>query len=155
MSLEMLGYVLLILVVLGGAAVGLNEVFLKNDIANLERDLVAMRMNTKQRFQQQRNYNNISNEIAIQGGLAPKSLIAGDNLRHTWDGDITLSSNSGRGSFLITLLNIPQKVCAELGSFQSGEWLSINVNGSATSGDDVAGIISSCQESNTLVFEAR
>jgi hypothetical protein len=155
MSLEMLGYVILILVVLAGAALGLSNVFAKNDVASLKREIIAIRINAKQMFSTQRNYSGLNNDIAIRGGIAPKSLIKGESLQHPWGGDIRLSSNNARASFFVELSALPQEACAQLGAFQTDEWLGVTVNGSTARGDDVASVIAGCRESNTVVFEVR
>lgn len=154
--LEAIGVLLIALVVIGGAAYGLNSAFSKSKVANTQQDLVTTRMQIQQLFSGSTNYSGLDNVVAINAGVVPKNMVKGTDLKNAWGGNITIASEDTNASFTITLLQIPKDECTQLAKFQLDAWLSVVVNGSLVNAtDSIANIVSNCSTSNTLVYEAR
>lgn len=154
--LEGIGMVLIALVVIGGAAYGLNSAFSKAKVANTQQDLVTTRMQIQQLFSGATNYSGLTNEVAINAGVVPKNMIKGTDLKNAWGGDLTIANEDANASFTITLSQIPKDECTQLAKFQLDAWLSVKVNDTLVEiTDTIASIVGNCQASNNLVYEAR
>lgn len=154
--MEVLGALLIALVVIAGSAVYLNTGFSRSKVVSLEQDLVSMRMQIQQLFSGSSDYSGLDSDTAIKAGVVPKSLIKGSSLKTPWGGEISLSTNSSNGSFIIELSGIPQEECTHLAKFQSDAWLSVAVNGNTLSADNTVGdIVDNCATTNTIAYEVR
>lgn len=154
--MEVLGAILIGLVIIAGAAVGLNSAFSKSKVASTQQDIVTMRMQIQQLFSGSSDYSGLDNATAIKAGVAPKSFIKGNDLKNAWGGQISLSTDAANASFKITLDTIPQDECTQLAKFQPDAWLSVDVNGTAVeSTGDIATIVGACAATNTITYEAR
>lgn len=154
--LETLGAILVGLIILAGAALGLNAAFSNSKLGETEQNLITMRMQIQQMFSGSSDYTGLDNELALQAGLVPKPFIKGSSIRNSFGGDITLAPVTGSSAFSITLTSIPQDECTKLAKFQTDAWLSVNVNGTDTTGGSVAEIVTACSSSsNTITFTAR
>lgn len=154
--LETIGALLIGLVVLGAAAYGLNSAFSKSKVTSMQQDLVTSRMQIQQLFSGSTNYNGLTNEVAINAGVVPKSMVKGNDLKNPWGGEITLASEDANASFLISMSQIPKDECTQLARFQLDAWLSVKVNDTTvTTTDSVATVVGHCTGSNTIIYEAR
>jgi type II secretory pathway pseudopilin PulG len=154
--LETLGAILVGLIILAGAALGLNAAFSNSKLGETEQNLITMRMQIQQMFSGSSDYTGLDNELALKAGLVPKPFIKGSSIRNSFGGDITLAPVTGSSAFSITLTSIPQDECTKLAKFQTDAWLSVNVNGTDTTGGSVADIVTACSSSNnTITFTAR
>lgn len=154
--MEVLGAILIGLVIIAGAAVGLNSAFSKSKVASTQQDIVTMRMQIQQLFSGSSDYSGLDNATAIKAGVVPKSFIKGNDLKNAWGGQITLSTDAANASFKIALDTIPQDECTQLAKFQPDAWLSVDVNGTAVEGNsDIAAIVGACAAANTITYEAR
>jgi hypothetical protein len=139
----------------------INSGFSKSKIASTEQDVVSMRMQIQKLFANTsgNGYSGLTNGTAVSAGVVPKTFIKGDSdLRHTWGGPITLSSNSENVSFLIDMEEIPHDACVELAHFQTGEWFSVSVNGTEIEPEtEVMDVVANCSagNDNQIIFEAR
>lgn len=154
--MEVLGAILIGLVIIAGAAVGLNSAFSKSKVASTQQDIVTMRMQIQQLFSGSSDYSGLDNATAIKAGVVPKSFIKGNDLKNAWGGQISLSTDAANASFKISLDTIPQDECTQLAKFQPDAWLSVDVNGTAVEGaSDIATIVGACAAANTITYEAR
>lgn len=154
--LETLGAILVGLIILAGAALGLNSAFSSSKLGETEQNLITLRMQVQQMFSGSSDYSDLDNALALQAGLVPKPFVKGSSIRNAFGGDITLSPVSGTSAFSITLTSIPQDECTKLAKFQTDAWLSVTVNGTDVTGSGVADIVAACaSSSNTIVFTAR
>lgn len=154
--MEVLGAILIGLVIIAGAAVGLNSAFSKSKVASTQQDIVTMRMQIQQLFSGSSDYSGLDNATAIKAGVVPKSFIKGNDLKNAWGGQISLSTDAANASFKISLDTIPQDECTQLAKFQPDAWLSVDVNGAAVEGaSDIATIVGACAAANTITYEAR
>ncbi|WP_027191463.1 type 4 pilus major pilin [Fundidesulfovibrio putealis] len=154
--LETLGAILVGLIILAGAALGLNSAFSSSKLGETEQNLITLRMQVQQMFSGSSDYTGLDNALALQAGLVPKPFIKGSSLRNSFGGDITLAPVNGTSAFSITLTSIPQDECTKLAKFQTDAWLSVNVNGTDVTGGTVADIVAACASvTNTITFTAR
>lgn len=154
--MEVIGALLISLIVIAIVVGNMNSGFSKSKVASLEQDIVTMRMQIQQLFSASPDYSGLDNATAVKGGVVPKGLIKGNNLKTPWGGEINLSTNDANGSFTIELSGIPQDECTQLAKFQTDAWLSVEVNGNALESDNtVADIVDSCATNNTIAYEAR
>lgn len=154
--LETLGAILVGLIVLAGAALGLNSAFSSSKLSETEQNLITMRMEIQHMFSGSSDFTGLDNTLALQAGLVPKPFIKGSELRNPFGGSITLAPVSGSSSFSISLTQIPQDECSKLAKFQTDAWLSVDVNGSDVTGGDVATVVNACSsDSNSITFTAR
>ncbi len=77
-------------------------------------------------------YTNASIATLIDEELAPKDMVNGKKLYHSYKGEVTLKG--GADSYEITFADIPQKICIELGIMNwtvdnSSDLVSLNING--------------------------
>ena len=154
--MEVIGALLIALIIVGGAAYGLNSAFSKSKVSSMEQDLVTMRMQTQQLFSGSTDYAGLENELAIKAGIVPKGLVKGTDLKNPWGGVITLGANAANASFTVELTEIPSDECAQLGMFQRDAWLGVTVNGAEIAKDaGVADVVANCQNTNTILYEGR
>lgn len=153
-SLDSLGSILIMLVVIASVASGLYMAFSKTNVANTEEDLIVLRMQT-QSFFVGTNYDGLSNEVAMKAGIVPKGLIKGENLRNAWGGDVTLSPDTTNGQFSIELGNVPQEECTQLARFQNDAWVGVSINGSEIDPTDPAAVATACGDTNTITYKAQ
>lgn len=154
--METIGAILIVLFVIGIAAVGLNSAFSKVKVSSTQQDLVMIRMQAQQLFSGATDYSGLDNATAIKAGIIPQSLLKGDDLKNRWSGDVTIAANADNASFTIALTQIPQSECTQFALFQKDAWLSIDVNGTVIDKDgSVADAINNCEATNTITYEAR
>jgi type II secretory pathway pseudopilin PulG len=156
--MEAIGTILIILFLTAAAAVGISTAFSKVKINSLQQDVVTMRMQTQSLYGNSSDYSGLTNDVAINAGLVPKSLQKGNGIAHSFGGPVTLSANDANASFFIDLEQLPHEACIQLSRFQPDVWHSISVNGANIESDaSVTDIISNCEKSNNnqIVFEAR
>lgn len=77
-------------------------------------------------------YNYASVENIINEGIAPKDMVSGKKLYHSYNGEVTVTGASD--SYEITFADLPQKVCIELGILNwtvdnSSDLVSLDING--------------------------
>ena len=77
-------------------------------------------------------YTNASITTLIDEELAPKDMINGKKLYHSYKGEVTLKG--GADSYELTFSDLPQKICIELGIMNwtvdnSSDLVSLNING--------------------------
>ncbi len=155
--LETLGAILVGLIILSGAALGLNAAFSSSKLGETEQNLITMRMQIQHMFSGSADYTGLDNALAIKAGLVPKPFIKGDALKNAFGGDVTLTPVVGSAAFSIKLTNIPQDECTKLARFQTDAWLSIDVNGNTIDrlNATVADIVNNCADTNIITFTAR
>ena len=76
-------------------------------------------------------YTNASIATLVDEELAPKDMIDGKKLYHSYKGEVTLKGDTN--SYEITFANLPQKICIELGVMNwtvdnSSDLVSLNIN---------------------------
>ncbi len=156
--LETLGAILVGLIILAGAALGLNAAFSSSKLGETEQNLVTLRMQIQHMFSGAADYSGLDNSLALKAGVVPKSFIKGESLKNAFGGDITLVPVTADAAFSIELTTIPQEECTKLAKFQTDAWLGVDVNGHAVdrlSSTVVSDIVSYCEENNTILFTAR
>jgi hypothetical protein len=156
--MEAIGTILIILFLTAAAAIGISTAFTKVKINGLQQDIVTMRMQTQSLYGNSTDYSGLTNDVAINAGLVPKSLQKGNGIAHSFGGPVTLSANSSNASFTIDLEQLPHDACVQLARFQPDAWYGITVNGANIDADlSVTDIISNCVSgsNNQIVFEAR
>lgn len=154
--LETLGAILVGLIILAGAALGLNSAFSSSKLGETEQNLITLRMQIQHMFSGSNDFSGLDNDLALSAGLVPKPFVKGTDLRNPFGGTITLAPVSGTSAFSISLTQIPQDECSKLAKFQTDAWLAVDVNGSNVTGGDVSDIVTACSgSSNTITFTAR
>ncbi|EHJ48816.1 PilS domain-containing protein [Solidesulfovibrio carbinoliphilus subsp. oakridgensis] len=156
--LETLGAILVGLIVLAGAALGLNAAFSSSKLGETEQNLVTLRMQVQHMFSGNADYAGLDNALALKAGVVPKSFIKGEYLKNAFGGEITLAPVSTDAGFSIELTSIPQEECTKLAKFQTDAWLGVDVNGhevNRLSDTVVSDIVGFCEDSNTILFTAR
>ena len=154
--LETIGAILVALIVLAGAALGLQKAFSGVKLNDTEQNLIVLRMQTQQLFSGSPGYTGLDNSMALNAGLVPKQFVKGTELVNPFGGTITLAASSDASSFTITLTGVPREESTKLATFQSDAWLGVSVNGTDVTGGSVADIQAACSSSNnTIIFSAR
>lgn len=156
--LETLGAILVGLIILAGAALGLNAAFSSSKLGETEQNLVTLRMQVQHMFSGSADYSGLDNSLALKAGVVPKSFIKGEVLKNAFGGNITLASVTADAAFSIELTSIPQEECTKLAKFQTDAWLGVDVNGHVVdrlSDTVVTDIVSYCEDTNTILFTAR
>lgn len=87
-------------------------------------------------------YSNVSVATVIEEGIAPKDMVSGKKLYHSYNGEVTVKGAAD--SYEITFADLPQKVCVELGILNwtvdnSSDLVSMNINGKSFKWPWVAG----------------
>ena len=77
-------------------------------------------------------YSDVSVATVISEGIAPKDMISGTKLYHSYNGAVTVKGSND--SYEITFDDLPQKVCVELGILNwtvdnSSDLVSMDING--------------------------
>ena len=77
-------------------------------------------------------YTNVSVETVIDEEIAPKDMVNGNRLFHSYNGEVTVKGSND--SYEITFSDLPQKVCVELGILDwtvdnSSDLVSLDING--------------------------
>ncbi|KAF0234899.1 type 4 pilus major pilin [Fundidesulfovibrio putealis] len=154
--LETIGAILVALIVLAGAALGLQKAFTGVKLNDTEQNLIVLRMQTQQLFSGSPGYTGLDNTMALNAGLVPKQFVKGTELVNPFGGTITLAASSDGSSFTITLTGVPREESTKLATFQADAWLGVSVNGTDVTGGSVSDIQSACSSSNnTIIFAAR
>ena len=155
--LETLGSLLIVLIVIAGAALGLNAAFSSSKLADVEQGIVTMRMQVQHMFSGSSDYSGLDNSLALKAGVVPKQLIKGNTIKNPFGGDVIISSSPDNSAFSIQLTNVPQEQCTKLARFQTDAWLSVDINGTTinTATGTVADMIASITDNNTITFTAR
>ncbi|MGE4293565.1 MAG: type 4 pilus major pilin [Desulfovibrio sp.] len=156
--LETLGAILVGLIILAGAALGLNSAFSSSKLSETEQNLVTLRMQIQHMFSGSSDFTGLDNDLALKAGVVPKSFIKGNVMKNAFGGEITLAPVTADAAFSIELTSIPQEECTKLAKFQTDAWLGVTVNGNEIdrlSDTLVTDIVSSCEDSNTILFTAR
>jgi hypothetical protein len=97
--LETLGAILVGLIILAGAALGLNAAFSSSKLGETEQNLVTLRMQIQHMFSGAADYSGLDNSLALKAGVVPKSFIKGELLKNAFGGDITLAPVTGMRLF--------------------------------------------------------
>lgn len=117
-------------------------------------DLSSMVSSIQAIYYSHPSYSTISSTVAINGKLAPQSMINGASLINPWGGTVTLAVNSGNSSmFDVTEPNVPSDACSKL-TTAIGNLQSLAINGSALPlPADPATVTTSCNNTtNSMVF---
>ncbi len=154
---EILGTLFKYLVALLGVAavvMVLYQVFGANKTQNAISDLTLLQTNVQSLYNGQNTFTTITNTVAIDGKLAPASMISGTSLVNPWGGTVTINVNAGNSSqFDITETAIPQDACAKLINSLTSV-VGLKVNGTAqTLPLDAGTAVSACNAAaNTLIL---
>jgi len=122
-------------------------------IGQAQQNLSIVRNGVKRLFNEQRNYNNVSNSIANNAGIVPEPMIAGGgDIRNQWDGAVTLQVNgSNPTQFDIVHNQVPQDACIEFATFSGDTWEQVAVGGTPVDGS-APEANSNCADTNTITF---
>lgn len=155
--IETLGSLLIVLIVIAGAALGLNSAFSSSKLADMEQGIVTMRMQVQHMYSGSSDYSGLDNALALKAGVVPKQFVKGNTIKNPFGGDVTISPSPDNSAFSIQLTNVPQEQCTKLARFQTDAWLSVDINGTTidTSTGTVADIIANITNNNTITFTAR
>lgn len=155
--LETLGTLLIALIIIGGAALGLNAAFSHFKLSDMEQGIVTMRMQIQHMYSGSSDYSGLDNALAIKAGVVPKQFVKGSAIKNPFGGDVVLSPSPDNSAFSIQLTNVPQDQCTKLARFQTDAWLSVDLNGTTidTSSSTVADVIASITSTNVITFTAR
>ncbi|MBF0515095.1 MAG: pilus assembly protein PilS, partial [Desulfovibrionaceae bacterium] len=147
--------VLIGLVILAGAAAGVNAGYNHAKLSNMEQNIISLRMNIQQLFSGASDYTGLTNTVAQAAGCVPQQFVKGSNLQNPYGGAITLAAGASN-TYTISVDGIPNAACTKLSLFQSDAWTSVSVNGTDVSGGSVASVASACNSSsNSIIFTAR
>lgn len=105
-----------LLSLLGVAAVVviLYQVFGANKIQDATSELTTLQANAQALYNGQSTFTTLTNTVAINGKLAPTSMISGTSLVTPWGGTITIAVNATASQFDITEVGIPPDACAKM-----------------------------------------
>lgn len=117
-------------------------------------DLSSMVSSIQAIYYSHPSYSTLSPTVAINGKLAPQSMINGASLINPWGGTVGLAVNSSNSSrFDVTEPNVPSDACSKLAT-AIGNLESLAINGSSLAlPSDPATVTTSCNNNiNTMVF---
>lgn len=117
-------------------------------------DLSSMVSSIQALYYSHPSYSTISSTVAINGGLAPKSMINGTALNNPWGGTVTLAVNSSNTArFDVTEPNVPSEACAKLAT-AVGNMEALAINGTSVSlPTDPATVTTTCNNTtNSMVL---
>lgn len=117
-------------------------------------DLTSMVISVQAIYYSHPAYTSLTGTVAVNGKLAPSSMINGTNLINPWGGAVTLAVNSSNASmFDVTEPNIPSDACSKL-TTALGNIQSVSINGTTVSlPADPAIVTTSCNNTtNTMVL---
>lgn len=117
-------------------------------------DLSSMVSSIQAIYYSHPSYSTISSTVAINGKLAPQSMINGAALINPWGGTVTLAVNSANSSmFDVTEPNVPSDACSKLAT-AIGNLQLLTINGTTvTQPADPATVTTSCNNTaNTMVL---
>lgn len=154
---EILGTLFKYLVsLLGVAAVVLvlYQVFGSNKTQAAISDLTQLQTNSQALYNGQSAFTSLTTAVAINGKLAPPSMIAGTALANPWGGTVTIAVNADNSAqFDITEPAVPADACAKMIAGMSTA-VAIKVNGTAQTLPLEAGAaVGACNAAaNSLIF---
>lgn len=127
------------------------------NVLEFQSEIIQLSSRVSSLFTGAAGYSDLSNEIAIKGGVVPKNLIKGSEIINAWGGTINLYPADDNSSFFIEVTDIPDEECNKLVSGQASSWVSISINSSdVIDNASTSDIINLCSnDKNTLKFEAR
>jgi hypothetical protein len=132
----------------------LYSVFGSNKTQNAISDMTQMQTNIQGLYNNQSNFTSLTNTVAINGKLAPDTMISGTSLVNPWGGTVTVAVNSGNAArFDVTHTQVPRDACAKMiTGLPAIVGLSVNAT-AATLPLDAGAAVTACNAAtNTLVF---
>lgn len=160
------------LIVLAGVFVVVQMAFSGNQVGEARQNLMMSKANVKRMFSTQPDYGGLDNQLAIDAGIVPGSMITGRDkgaLANAFGGVVTFGTDDGsaaggnaRGTdshYTIFIDEVPQEACIELATYTRSDWEGgINVNGdSDVDPEDIAGAQGACNndDNNSMLFVSR
>ena len=124
------------------------------------RNVAALTAGIRNQFQSQGDYLNIDNATVKLGNAFPRSMDGGpaDEIKHPWSAaGITVASNTivfAEDSFTITMDEVPQGACVDIGSKLLSDYEEVDIGGLIT---EVSEVAAGCADpdANILIFTAR
>jgi len=180
--MEVLIALIITLVVLAGAFVLVQMAFSSNTTSEAQQNLMTTKANVSRLFNNQSDFEALTNTVATQSGIVPASMIVGDtssgDITNAFGGDVTIAPDDGDGAGLaaaagitikdnsyysITYTGVPQEACIQLGSYTRSQWAGgVDINGTSidvfTNGANpvVTQVNAACNNGqNTMMFVHR
>jgi hypothetical protein len=106
---------LMALLAVGSVVVILYLAFGANKTSTAISDITQLRANTVALYNTQSAFTSLTTAVAIAGGLAPTSMIAGTALTNPWGGTVTIAVNATNAAqFDVTEPSVPKDACAKM-----------------------------------------
>ncbi|NDV23128.1 type 4 pilus major pilin [Desulfovibrio sp. JC022] len=153
--LETLGALLIGLIVLGGSGYMISKGIDNDKIAKAEQNLSTFRLDIKNLYQGEPDFNGLTTDIAVTNEAVPDGMIkSSGEVRNVWNGAVTVAAGTDPTTFTITHNSVPEYACVKLATFQAGSWVSVTVNGVVIqqASGMVAAITNQLATTNTIVF---
>ncbi|CAM3790239.1 type 4 pilus major pilin [Vreelandella rituensis] len=131
-------------------------------IADARQDLMITKANTERLFRGQPSYLGLNNVLATRAEVVPTSMYTAEGvIVNRFGGEVTIESvDNGRGAdshFQVTMEEIPQEACIELGTYTRNDWVGVTINGTAVDFNSVSEASTNCSDlnENQMVFMSR
>ncbi|HJV75125.1 MAG TPA: type 4 pilus major pilin [Noviherbaspirillum sp.] len=140
----------------GAVVLILYQVFGANKAQTALSDLTILQTNAQTLYSGQSTFTSLTNTVAINGKLAPDSMIQGGALQNPWGGAITVKVSANAGQFDVTEPAVPSKDCATMATSMNSV-VGLKINGTAQTLPMEAGAaVNACNVTtaagNTMIF---
>ncbi len=122
---------------------------------NIPQELLYMSMRIQQIYSGSADYAGLDTTTAMNAGIVPDNLIKGTTVKNAFNGDIIIATGDGDETYTFTLTEIPKDECVTLSTNKMNSWVSISINGTSITDNDVASVINNCTDNSTLIFEGQ
>ena len=146
------------LIMLGGIFAIVQMTMQGSRVQEAQKNIGSIRTNVQQLYSGQPDYSGLSNDVIIDAGLAPESMLgsAAGELKNTWNSAVTVEPASSVHQFTVTYDGVPQEACIELAKFGYGSWQKVTVGGTSISqegGGAISDATGACSSGdNSLTF---
>ncbi len=151
---ESLGSMLFYLIMIAAAGTLIIYLFSSSKLSATEQSISSLRLQVKQLYTARADYSGLDTDLAVKAGVVPEKMIKSNGVRNDWNGIVTVATGTDPNTFVITTNSIPQDAATKLAVYQSGSWVSVQVNGVDIdqTGDMVGDVAAAVVKSNTIAF---
>lgn len=165
--MEILAGIIIGLIMLIGGFILFQMATNNADIGEMRQNIMVSKSNVERLFKSQPSYDGLDNSLAIRGKLVPSSMVMGDmnstEITTTFGGEVTFAPDTAgtygaaNSHYGITIADIPQEACIELGTYSRTDWVDVVINGTSVSENSVTAATTNCTglDSNEMVFWSR
>lgn len=147
------------LIMMSGIFMIVNQALSGNKLGATQQELASSRMAIRSTYSGASNYTGLDNATAVKVKAFPSDMVTGAaTIANPYGGAVTVTVNATVSTnFDMVYTLVPEEDCIKLASFAYGDWVSLDINGTAiaqTGGGQIAAASAACAAgtANTLTW---